>query len=83
MLKWLNENHMVLNPGKCHYMLIGNKSHNDKIVLNAVELKTSNEEKLLGVLTDKNLSFDIHIKYMCRKANQKISALARLSNFYF
>ena len=80
MHKSFHENHMVLNPGKCHYMLIGNKSHDNKIILNGVALKTSNEEKLLRVLIDKNLSFDIHIKSMCRKASQKISVLARLSN---
>ena len=22
--KWFHENHMVLNPGKCHYIVIGN-----------------------------------------------------------
>ena len=30
--KWLHENHMVLNPGKSHYMLIGNNSHDDQII---------------------------------------------------
>ena len=64
MHKWLHENDMVLNPGKCH---------DNKTILNEVERKTRNEEKLPGVLSDKNLSFDIHIKYMCRKANQKIN----------
>ena len=36
MHKWLYENHMMLNPGKCHHMLIENKSHDDKITLNGV-----------------------------------------------
>ena len=54
---------MVLTTGKCHYILGGNKAGDDKIVLNGVELKTSNEEKLLGVI---NLSFDVHIKSKCR-----------------
>ena len=39
---------MVLNPGKSHYMLIGNKSYDDKIMLNGAELKTINVEKPLG-----------------------------------
>ena len=34
-------------------------------------------KKLLGVLKDKT---DIHIKSICRKANKKLSAFARLSN---
>ena len=81
MHKMFHENHTVLNFGKCHYMLKGNKSHDDKIILNGVELKTSDDEKLLGVHIDKNLSFYIHIKSMSRKASQKICVLARLSNY--
>ena len=37
---------MVLSPGNCCYMLIGNKSYDNIIILNGVELKTSNNEKL-------------------------------------
>lgn len=52
-----------------------------KKILNRVELITTYEEKLPGVLSDKNLSFDIHIKSMCKKASQKMNALARLNNY--
>ena len=70
-----------MNPVKCHCMLIGNKSHDEVIISDGVELKTSNEEKLLGVLIDKNLGFDIRIKSMYRKASQKTSTLTRLRNY--
>ena len=42
---------MVLNPGTCHYMLIGFHEP-DKIILNGTVITSSNE-KLLGVLVDK------------------------------
>ena len=45
--KWFHRNHIVLNAGKSHYTLTGKKSHYDKIVLNWVKLKCSNDEKLL------------------------------------
>ena len=64
MYKCFHENHMVLNLAKLSYMLIRNKSHDDIIIFNGVELKASNKEKLLGVLIDKNLGFNIHIKSM-------------------
>lgn len=48
MHKWFQENYMVITTEKCHYILVGNKASDDKIVLNDVELKTSNEEKLVG-----------------------------------
>ena len=34
MQKWFYENHMVFNPEKCNYMLIGNHYEPDKINLN-------------------------------------------------
>ena len=48
--KWFPENHMVLNPGKCHYIVIGDDDPPYKIILNKNEIVSSNEEKLLGIL---------------------------------
>ena len=62
MQKWFYENLMVLNPGKCHYILIGNHDEPDKINLNIRENANNNNEKLLAVLIDKKLNFDVHIK---------------------
>ena len=39
----------------------------------------SAEEKLLGVVIDKNLNFDSHLSKLCNKVSQKVSALARVS----
>ena len=45
-------------------------------------LITSNfSEELLGVLTDRELTFHGHITRLCYKANQKLSALARVSKY--
>ena len=44
-------------------------------------LKNSNEEEILGVTIDRKLTFHQHIKKMCRKAGQKLSALLRLSPY--
>lgn len=57
---------MMITTEKCHYILVGNKASDDKMVLNGVELETSNEEKVLGGIIDNNLSFDVHIKSKCR-----------------
>ena len=32
--KWFHENCMVLNPAKCHYIVIGNDGPSHKIILN-------------------------------------------------
>ena len=70
---------MVLNPGKCHYMLKGNHDEPDKINLNGRVIANSNNKKLLGVFIDKKLNFDVHIKTLCKKAGQKLNALAIIS----
>ena len=79
--KWFDENHMVLNPGKCHYIVIGDDDPSHKIILNNSEIASSNEEKLLGNLLDSKLNFDSHITSLCKKAGQKLSALARINHY--
>ena len=64
--KWFHENHMVLNPGKCHYIVIGDDDPTQKIILNNNEIASSNEEKLLGILLDSKLNFDSHITSLCK-----------------
>ena len=46
--KQFYENQMVLNPGKCHYILISDNYPSHKIVLNNNDLVIFNKEKLLG-----------------------------------
>ena len=72
---------MVLNPGKCHYLVLGKISNSDTVNLNGTKLASSSYEKLLGILIDRDLSFDKHIESLCRKAGQKLNALARISNY--
>ena len=37
--------------------------------------------KLLGITLDNKLNFNEHVSNICKKANQKLHALARISNF--
>ena len=46
--KQFYENQMVLNPGKCHYILISGNYPSHKIALNNNDLVIFNKEKLLG-----------------------------------
>ena len=48
--KWSHENHMVLNPCKCHYTVISDDDPSHKINLNNNETASCNEEKLLSIL---------------------------------
>ena len=79
--QWFHENHMTLNPGKCHYMIIGSGDLRHEIMLNNSKITSSNAEKLLGIFLDNKLNFERHIASLCRKESQKINALARLKNY--
>ena len=46
--KWFHENHMVLNPGKFHFILIRNDDPTHIINLNNNEIARSSKEKLLA-----------------------------------
>ena len=78
---WFFENYMILNPGKCYFMCIGkNVSDSELLNLNGLNLKNCKEVEVLGITIDRNLNFKGHIKNICRKAGQKLSALLRISS---
>jgi len=79
MIEWFKYNKMKVNPDKFHLLL--NSTLDSEIFINSVPIKNSNSEVLLGIEIDSKLSFDLHITNLCKKANQKLSALTRLSSF--
>ena len=75
---WCFENCMILNPEKYYFMCIC-KNVSDSELLN-LNLKNCKEVEILGITLDRNLNFERHIKNICRKAGQKLSALLRISS---
>ena len=59
---WFYENHTVLNPGKCHYLIINKDIANESIELGKKTLHAEAEQKLLGIIIDKDLNFQSHKK---------------------
>ena len=80
LVKWFSDNYLKLNADKCHLLI---SKHNKDIHINVEEeiIECSNSVKLLGVTLDNNLNFNDHISNLCKKASQKLHALARISNF--
>ena len=68
---------MVLNTGKCPFMLFGAKD-NEQFDLMCIDitLKHSSYKNDLGVTIDKKLSFDEHIINICAKQLTKTSTLS-------
>ena len=79
--KWFSEHYLKLNDDKCHLMIFGNKCSKATVTIRSSTIKESEYEKLLGITFDKKLSFRKHIEDLCKKTNQKLHALARLSTY--
>ena len=79
--KWFPENFMKLNTGKCNLLTFRTNQDNIKIKIGEAIVEESSEEKLLGVIIDKNLTFKSHVSNLCKRASQKLHALARVSPF--
>ena len=82
LVKWFSDNFLKkLNDDKCHLMIFGDESTETTISIGNSRINESDNEKLLGVTFDKKLSFKKHVEDLSKKANQKLHALARLSNY--
>ena len=66
------EKHMILSPSKYHYLLLGGQTQ-------VKEIESSRNETLN--LCQNDLTFGVHIKSLCRKAAQKLHALARINKY--
>ena len=81
IVKWFSDYFLKLNDDKCHLMIFGEKSTEATVSIGNSMINESDYEKLLGVTFDKKLSFKKHVEDLSKKANQKLHALARLSNY--
>ena len=82
LLDWFKNNGMCANPAKFQMMFLGLKSDNSFILdISGQQVKQSEQVKLLGVQIDNSLTFDAHIKELCRKINQKLCAFSRIRPF--
>ena len=62
-------------------LTFGTIQSNVQVKIGEAIVEESSEEKLLGVILDKKLNFKSHISNLCKKASQKLHALARVSTF--
>ena len=79
VLNWFRKNEMKSNDDKCH--LIAANKENVSLDLECHNIVSSNTVKLLGVYIDKQLNFNEHVSKLCKKGNQKLQALARISRY--
>ena len=80
ILEWFYENYyLVFNLDKCHFLTLGfNKLFPDFSFEDTI-IEIPSLKKILGIVIGNNLNVKSHMKKICNKANQKLSALARIS----
>ena len=81
IIDWFRSYEMVVNPDKIQVMFLGCGDQTFTINIGNYCITSKKSVKLLGVTIDQNLTFNDHINDMCRRANQKISALLRIRSY--
>ena len=79
VIEWFEANDMKLNADKCHLLVAGHKHEWVYAKIGNEKIWESNDEKLLGINIDRNLTFEKHIANICKIANRKLTAIARYS----
>ena len=70
---------MKTNTDKSHLLLSGSKKVTANIGGNVIE--SEHKQILLDITIDSNRSINKYIKNLCKKANAKLNALARMKSF--
>ena len=81
VIEWFENNNMKLNQDKCHLLVSGYKNENVSANIENEKIWETNKQKLLGLDIDRNLNFNEHVSFLSRKVGNKLTVLARLSNF--
>ena len=72
---WFENNYMKLNTDKCRPIVSGCKHEQVWPNIEKYLIWESNYVKRLGITFDSDVKFDELVLRLCRKANQKLSAL--------
>ena len=73
--KWFIDNYLKANLDQYHVLL--SEISETQLIVENVPIASSCE-KLLGFKMDHKLSFELYIESLCKKASQKLNALARM-----
>ena len=79
MFEWFLENRLKANANKCHLLLSSKDSA--KIEVGNYPVDNIDRVKLLGIHIEGRLNFDYHVSQLCKKASQKLHALARICRY--
>ena len=79
LFSWFSDNFLKANPDMCQQLI--NTSKNVALKIKNETITNSSNQKLLGILFNNKFDFDEHVTSLCRKASQKLNALARVAQY--
>ena len=84
--EWCKTNNMAIHPLKSKCMLLGtnaklNKASALNLYVDEVQIDNVTSKKLLGIVIDSSLSWNLQVDFVCKKINAKIALLKRLNYF--
>ena len=77
-LIWFDANYMKPNQTKCHLLAPSGTPEMLWIQVGEQIIWESQQERLLGVMVDRGLTFEKHVENLCKNAGAKVTALGRL-----
>ena len=80
-IEWFGNNSMKLNQDICHLTFSGHKYENVLASVGQPIIWDTENQKLLGIIIDRKLNFNDYVTSTCKKADKKLSVLARLSYY--
>ena len=79
LIDWFDMNYLKPNPDKWH-LLLSETGEEYNINIGNECITNCTCEKILGVYFENKMTFNPHVTKLCKKASQKLHALARVSN---
>ena len=87
--EWYKSNRLMINTDKTKIMLIGSRHQLQTLRLDDFTIKYDgnvlelvNKAKYLGIYISSDLTWDVHVQYMCKQLHYYVSLLRRLSNIF-
>ena len=77
-LIWFDANYMKPNQTKCHLLAPSGTPEMLWIQVGEQIIWESQQERLLGVMVERGLTFEKHVENLCKNAGAKVTALGRL-----
>ena len=77
LFKWFTDNLLKTHTEMSH--LLTNSAQEIQINIGGMAISSSKCKKLLGIHIDIKLTFEPHVRSLCKKASQKLNAFARIA----